>query len=155
MAGHGVGLQQRHAVDHVLAFAAVCAERALPGIAAVEEQDFVVAALGAHALDHCREPVEPADAAIGFRQRREILIGQGVGRRRFLRNAETLEKIPAGKMRRLPFRFADAEIDRRLPEIDRHELAVNIGDMQQRDVANRVEFEQFGLRSGAVAPARA
>ncbi len=42
MAGHGVGLQQRHAVDHVLALAAIGAERALPGIAAVEQQHLVV-----------------------------------------------------------------------------------------------------------------
>ena len=48
-------------------------------------------------------------------------------------------------MRRLAPRLADAEIDRRLAEIDRHELAVNIGDMQQRDVAERVELEQFGF----------
>ena len=48
MAGHGVGLEQRHAVDHVLTLAAIGAERALPGVAAVEQQHFV-AALGAHA----------------------------------------------------------------------------------------------------------
>ena len=72
MAGHGVGLQQRHAVDHVLALAGVGAERALPGVAAVEQQH-LVAAFGAHALDHRREAVEPADAAVGFGQRREIL----------------------------------------------------------------------------------
>ena len=54
-----------------------------------------------------------------------------------------LEKILAGEMRRLPARFADAEIDRRLPEIDRHELPVQIGNMQQRDIADRIEFEEF------------
>ena len=57
-------------------------------------------------------------------------------------------------MRRLPARLADAEIDRRLAEIDRHQLAVDIGDMQQRDIAERVELQQFGfaqalLRHGA------
>ena len=48
-------------------------------------------------------------------------------------------------MRRLPPRLADAEIDRRLAEIDRHQLAVDVGDVQQRDIAERVEFEQFGF----------
>ena len=56
-----------------------------------------------------------------------------------------LEKIHAGKMRRLPARLADAEIDRRLAEIDRHELAVNVGDMQQRDIAERIELQQLGF----------
>ena len=56
-----------------------------------------------------------------------------------------LEKIHAGQMRRLPARRADAEIDRRLAEIDRHQLAVDVGDVQQRDVAERVELEQFGF----------
>ena len=57
-------------------------------------------------------------------------------------------------MRRLSPRRADAEIDRRLAEIDRQQLAVNVGDMQQCDIAERVEFQQFGfaqplLRHGA------
>src|SRR5262245_19326923 len=48
-------------------------------------------------------------------------------------------------MRWLASRLADPEVDRRLAEIHRHELAVNVGHMQQRDVANRVEFEQVGF----------
>ena len=58
-------------------------------------------------------------------------------------------------MRRLPPRLADAEIDRRLAEIDRHQLAVHVGDVQQRDVAERVEFEQFVLRQALLRHARA
>ena len=57
-------------------------------------------------------------------------------------------------MRRLSLRRADAEIDRRLAEIDRHQLAMDVGDMQQRDIAERIELQQFGfaqplLRHGA------
>ena len=100
------------------------------------------------------KPVEPADASIGLGQRLEILVGQRIGRGRLLGNAEALEKVLAGEMRRLAPRLADAEIDRRLAEIDRHQLAVDIGDVQQRDVAERVELEQFRfgealLRQGA------
>jgi hypothetical protein len=47
---------------------------------AVEKQDLVVAALGAHALDHGRQPVEAPDAAVGFGERLEALIGQRIGR---------------------------------------------------------------------------
>jgi hypothetical protein len=144
MAGHGVGLQERHAVDHVLALAGVGPQRALPGVAAVEEEH-LVAALGAHALDDGGEPVEPADAAVGLCQRRKVFRGQRVSCRRLRRNAETLEEVAAGEMRRLSPRRADAEIDRRLAEIDRQQLAVNVGDMQQCDIAERVEFQQFGF----------
>ena len=42
----------------------------LPGVAAVEEHS-AVAALGADRLQHGRDAVEPADAAVAFRQRRE------------------------------------------------------------------------------------
>ena len=42
-------------------------------------------------------------------------------------------------MRRQPFRLADAEIARRLTEIDRHQLPVHVGDMQQRDIAERLK----------------
>ena len=96
MAGHGVRLQKRHAVNHVRTLAAVRSKRALPSIAAIEEQNFVVAALGAYALDHRRDPVEAANAAVGFRQRCELLVGQRVGRGRLLGNAEAFEKIFAG-----------------------------------------------------------
>ena len=75
------GLSKRHAVDHVLTLAAVRAERALPGIPAVEKQDLVVPALGAHALDHRGQPVEAPDASVGFGKRLEALIGQRIGRR--------------------------------------------------------------------------
>ena len=91
-------------------------------------------------------PIEPADAAVRFCQRLEILLGQGIGGGRLFRDAEMLEKSPAGKMRGLPPRLADAEIARRLAEVHRHKLPVHIGDMQQRDIAERLEREQFGLR---------
>src|SRR5665213_4245067 len=48
-------------------------------------------------------------------------------------------------MRRLPARLAYADIDRRLTEINRLQLAVDIGDMQQRHIAERVELQQLGL----------
>ena len=48
-------------------------------------------------------------------------------------------------MRRLSARFADAEIDRRLAEIDRHQLGMDVGDVQQRDIAERVELHELGL----------
>jgi hypothetical protein len=48
-------------------------------------------------------------------------------------------------MRRQALRLADAEIDRGLAEIDRQQLRMNVGDMQQRDVAERVELQELVL----------
>src|SRR6185437_9018471 len=56
------------------------------------------------------------------------------------------EESAPGDMRRLSPRLADAEIDRRLTVINRHQLAVDISHVQQRDVAERVELQQFVLR---------
>ena len=109
VAGHGVGLQQLEAVGHVLARGAVRAERALPGVAAVEQQHLVVAALRARRLHGGGEPVEPADAAVALRQRREILRGQRIGGGRLFRNAEARQEVLAGDVRRLPLRLADAD----------------------------------------------
>ena len=93
VAGHGIGLEQGHAVDHVLTLAAVRAQRALPGVPAVEKQDLVFPALGAHALDHRGQPVEAPDAAVGFASAAKSSVGQRIGRGRLRRNAEVLEKV--------------------------------------------------------------
>ena len=44
-----------------------------------------------------------------------------------------------------PPRLADAEIDRGLAEQHRRKLAVNVGDVHERDVADGVEAQQFVL----------
>ena len=49
-------------------------------------------------------------------------------------------------MRRLAPRLADAEIDRRLAEEDRPQLGVDIGQMDEGDVAERLEGEEVALR---------
>ena len=56
-----------------------------------------------------------------------------------------LEKIHTGEVRRLSSRLADAEIDRRLPKINWHKLTVDIGDVQQRNIAEGIEPEQFSF----------
>ena len=48
-------------------------------------------------------------------------------------------------MRHQPLGLADAEIDRRLAEQERHELGVDVGDVDERDVADRVEAQQLVL----------
>ena len=96
-------------------------------------------------LDHGRGAIETADLAVGLGQRLEILRCQCIGGRRAGRDAEAGEKLLAGNVRRKTFRVADAEIGRGLAEIQRHQLAVDIGDMHQRDVSERFERQQFLL----------
>ena len=64
---HGVRLQQRHAVDHVLTLADQGRVAVLPGIAAVEEHH-PLAALGADRLEDRGDAVEPAQLAVGLGQ---------------------------------------------------------------------------------------
>src|SRR6476646_5459851 len=94
-------------------------------------------------FDHRSQPIEAADAAIGFRQSCKIQVRQGIGRCGFLRDTEASEKIPARKMRRLPPGLADSEIDRRLTKVDRQELAMDVSNMQQRDITECVKPEKL------------
>ena len=142
---HGVRLEQRHAVDHVLALADERRVAVLPGVAAVEERD-AVAALGADRLEDGGDAVEPAEPAVALGQRGEIDRGQGIGRGRARRDLVEIEKRLTADMRHQPLRVADAEIGRRLAEQERHELGMNVGDVHERDVADRVEPQQFVLR---------
>ena len=61
-------------------------------------------------------------------------------------------------MRHETLGLADADVDAGLAEMQRHQLAVDIGEVHQRDVADRVELQQFILRQAALrcrAPKRA
>src|SRR5262249_27308776 len=78
-------------------------------------------ARGAPRVDQGGGGVEPADAAIVFGERGEILRRERVGRGRAWRNAESLQERSAGEMRRLAPHVARADVYRRLAKIDRHE----------------------------------
>jgi hypothetical protein len=43
-------------------------------------------------------------------------------------------------------RFADADVGRRLPKQERHELSVDVSDVDERDVSKRLEGEEIRLR---------
>ena len=115
--GHRIGFQRVHHVDHVLPVGPMRGERALPGIAAIQQQR--VGACGADRVDDGRAAVQPAHAAIGLRKRHEILIGQGIGLGRAGRDIEHLQEIRPGHMRRLALRRADAQVDLGFAEPDR------------------------------------
>ena len=57
-----------------------------------------------------------------------------------------LAELRIGEMRRLALGLADAEIDRRLAEMQRHQLRMDVGDVQDRHRAERIEAQDVGLR---------
>src|SRR5215471_14573703 len=84
-----------------------------------------------------REAAEPAEALRGFL---EIDAGEGIGVGAVRRDAEAIEKGLADQMRRPALHVADADVDARLAEIDRAELRMRIGDVQDARVAEALDF---------------
>ena len=73
--------------------------------------------------------------------------------RRARLEAEVREQVLADQMRRLAQRGADAEVDARLAEVDRVELRVAVGEVQQADVAEaRQVVQRAALARQRVAP---
>ena len=139
VAGHDVDAQQLLRVDHVLARAstatwpspATCRRRraaARPGAIAFSR-------LAPAWRDARSRPSVPYACAA----RCEVEVGERVRVARAGRDAEMLEQVLADEMRRLAPRGADAEVDVRLAEVDRQELRVAVGEVQQADVAERLD----------------
>ena len=151
---HRVGLERIHHVDHVLTLRVVAGVAAVPGVAAIQQQR--IGPVRADLVDHTRHTVQTAHLAIALRQRRKIVIGQRIGRGAAVRDPVKLAEIRAGQMRHLPAVLAHTDIDRRFAEIDRFQLRVNVGHVDQADTPEGVKFKQFVLRQrllrGKLAP---
>src|SRR5262249_59697268 len=114
----------------------------------------VVGGAGAAALGRGAGRAGAAGGSMGFGGLSETAPRAPIGPCGPAGDADPPQEVLAGQMRRLPPRLADAEIDRRLAKIDRHQLAVDVRDVQKRDVADAVELEKLGfgealLRGGA------
>ncbi len=145
--GHHVDAERELRGDHVRALGPQREARALPGVAAVQEQR--AGPLGADALHQRREVRVAANLAVGARGALEVEVGEGVGLARAGRDPERLQQVLAHEVRRPSRRLADADVHARLPEPRRTELGVGVGDVQQRDVAearHAVERRAVGLR---------
>jgi len=70
------------------------------------------------------------------------------------RDFEMLKQCVADEMRRLAARFADAEVDARLTEANRAQLRVAVGDVQECDVAERLQRAVKTLAIGIVGGSR-
>jgi TPP-dependent trihydroxycyclohexane-1,2-dione (THcHDO) dehydratase len=116
VAGHGIGLEQLHALDHVHAVGLERRVGALPGIAAVKEQHLVVTAFGADRLDQRRRAVEAAEPAIGPGEIDIIDHRVGVGIGAALLDSEVIEEFFCHQMRRNTRKVADTDIGVRRTE---------------------------------------
>ena len=61
------------------------------------------------------------------------------------RDPELAQKIAAGEVGRLAARRADPQVDRGLAKIQWHKLGVDVGEVQQGDLAERLELQQLFL----------
>ena len=145
MGRHGVDAQCVHHLDHVLAPRFQRGVGALPGITAVEQQG-VVGPLCPDRLDQRRHAVHAADAPAIPGQRRVIVRGHGIGGRAAAAQTEMFEKILARQMWRQAVGVADPDIDRWFAEIKRYKLGVAVGEIKQRDLAQRIKFQKLVLR---------
>jgi hypothetical protein len=55
------------------------------------------------------------------------------------------QEIGAGHVRRQPCRLADADVDGRLAEVDRHQLGVEIRQVKQRHLTQGLESQKLIL----------
>ena len=149
-----IRLQQFEAIGDVLALGAMAAKRAMKGIAAVKQKHAVLPAFRANRLDDCCKTIDAADATIAFRQRGKIFRRQRMRRRGFCRNVIVAQEFPACEMWRGAARFGKPKVDGRLAQKDWTQLSMQIGDMQQRDIAQprkiqQVRFGELLLRQRA------
>ena len=145
MAGGRLHAQRLQHADHVAAPGRERRERALQGVAAVEQQHALRAALGADGVDERRHAVHAADAAVGPGQRLVVVRAQHVGVGRGLGNREGVEQLRAGDVGKLAAGVADAEVERRLAVVEGLQLRVRVRHVQDGELALGREPQQVLL----------
>ena len=134
VAGHDIHAQQVAGADHVLTTAPKGGSGPLPGITAVQQQAVAGPACIADALDQSHQMGEAAYPAELLSRRVIVEIGKGMGIDTARGNLEVLQQVRADQMRRLAECAAETQIDIGLAEIDRVQLSVGVGDVQQADI---------------------
>ncbi len=116
----------------------------MPCVAAIQQQG--IRAFRPDGIDHGGDTVQAANLAVTLRQGRKIVICQRISRRRSIANPIHLAKIRAGDMRHLPLGIAHTNVDFRFTEIDRFQLRMDVGDMDQRHIPEGIKLQQIVLR---------
>jgi len=150
MAGHRLDAEQIRGLDHVGALGGVSLSRALPEIAAIEQQRAARTDIVAQPVDQglqMGEAAELAEARGGFFeiQKRECIGIGAVGL-----DAEAIEEGAADQMRRLALHRADSEIGAGFAKIGRPQLRMGIGHVQDARVAETLQI----VNTRAVGAAR-
>ena len=127
--------------QHVLAPAPQRGGRALQRVAAVEHER-ARRPLGPHPLDQRGQVRVAAHPSVARGQGGEVHRGERVGARAARRDPVVREQRRAGQIRRLAALAADAEQRVGLAIVDGPQRGVRVGQVQQRDVAERLELEQ-------------
>ena len=156
MPGHGVDAEQVSGVGHAGALRRKGVSGALPDVAAVEQQRIAGAGIRAQPVDQGFQMREAAHAAVAVRGVLKIEEGEGVGDPATRHDVEIFEEGAADDMRRFPAHIADADIDARLAEMDRLQLGVAVGQMQDADIAEAADVVEIiiGRQSHARRDAR-
>src|SRR5688572_30085838 len=111
---------------------------------------------GAQALHQRGEVRVAADLAVAPRQPLEVEVREGVRPSAAWLNAKRLQECRSDDVRRPARSLAEAEIYARFAEMDRQELRVHVGDVQQAGVAEGRGFVELvgGLRLREPGPQR-
>src|SRR3954466_12738009 len=139
MPGHRLDTEQVCGLDHVAALHDVGESRALPEVAAVNEQGVLFAGIAAQAVDQrlqMGEAAELAEAACGLL---ELEAAEGIGVRAVGPDGETVEEGAPDQMRRPSGHLADPDIDAGLAKIDRIELRMRVGEVKDPRIAEPFE----------------
>src|SRR4051794_9532054 len=139
MPGHRFDAEQIGDLHHVAALHDVGEPCALPEIAAVEEQRMLLADVAAQMVDQrlqMRKASELAEAACGLL---EFGAGEGIGIRAVRPDAEAFQEGAADQMWRPSGHLADADIDAGLAKIDRIELRMGVGEVEDPCIAEPLD----------------
>ena len=131
--GHDVHAQQLTGLGHVGTSRPQRGGRALPGVAAVEQQTGRPA--GAQLFHQCGQVGKATHLAVALGGTLEIEIAEGMRLGRAGTNTELLEQRLAHQMRRAVETTGHTQIDTGLAEIHRQQLRMTVGEMQQRNIA--------------------
>ncbi len=149
--GHYVHAELQGGVHHVLPARPQRRSRALPGIAAVEQQ--CAGPLGAQPLHQCREVREAANLAVGHGGLDKVETGEGMRGGRACPDAEMPQECLAHQMRWLAGSRAHTDVHARFPKVHGQQLRVTVGDVQQAHIAEGRQVVQRGCQVPGQSPA--
>ena len=142
MQGHHIDAQRLAGIDHILRIRPQRRARTLPGVAAIKQK--CAGTTGLHALDQRRKVRKATDLAVSLGGFLEIQIGVGVRLKGIGFETEMFEQVFANQVRNLAELIAKAKIDVGLAKIDRQQLGMAVGNVQQTDIAKFWQVIQFG-----------